>query len=155
MQGESMKIRKSILVACSVSFALALLFVPFRQLTFGQTPAVIPVTANVNTVSLNFTYAQVDQSEGGMVVRAFVPTGSKSGNCLASLNEIRSNSWPAGVSIYCAEREPVGFGGVAGILVSVFFSQPAPTDFAVSVTLYQQGAKQYGTPVLCTANDGC
>lgn len=95
------------------------------------------MTANVNTVSLNFTYAHVDQSEGGMVVRAFVPTGNKSANCLATLNEIRSNSWPAGVSIYCAEREPFAFRGVPGMLVSVFFSQPAPTDFAVSVTLYQ------------------
>ena len=75
-----MKIKSGIVVACCVSCVLAVLFVPFRQPTFGQTPAVIPVAANLNTASLNFTYAQVDQSEGGIVVRAFVPTGSKSAN---------------------------------------------------------------------------
>lgn len=115
-----------------------MLLIPFRQHMFGQTPAVIPMIANLNTVSLNLTYQQVDQSEGGTVVRAFVPTGSKSVNCLARLNEIRSDSWPVGVSIYCGEREPFAFGAVPGVLVSVFFSQPAPPDFAVSVTLYQQ-----------------
>lgn len=150
-----MKIKDRILVMCTVGAVLALFIVPLRQLMFGQASAIIPVAANLNTVSLNLTYAHVDQTENAMVVRAFVPTGSKSANCLATLNEINSNSWPAGVSIYCGEREPFGFGGVPGVLVSVFFSQPAPPDFALSVTLYQKSARSYGIPVLCTANDGC
>jgi hypothetical protein len=46
------------------------------------------------------------------VVRAFVPTGSKSGNCLATLNETRTNVFPAGLSPFCRERAPSAFVGV-------------------------------------------
>jgi hypothetical protein len=149
-----MKVNARILVACTL-FALAVLVVSFRQLMFGQTPAVIPVTANVNTVSLNLTSAQLDPLEGNSVIRAFVPTGSKSVNCLATLNEIGTNAFPTGITVFCGEREPSAFGGVPGMLVSVFFPQPAPSDLVLSITLYQQGARNYGSPVLCNGNDGC
>jgi len=46
------------------------------------------------------------------VVRAFVPTGSKSVKSLASLDEIRTNVWPAGITVFCGERAPFTFGGV-------------------------------------------
>jgi len=107
----------------------------------------------INTVSLNFTTAQVNPNESNQVVRAFVPTGSKSVNCLATLNE--TNIFPLPNALFCGEREPAAFGGVPGMLVSVFLPQPVSPDFVLSVTLYQQGAKSYGTPVLCTGADGC
>jgi hypothetical protein len=109
----------------------------------------------LNTVSLNFTAAQLDPLEGNAVIRAFVATGSKSVNCLATLNEIRTTVVPTGITIFCGEREPFAFGDVPGVLVSVFFTQPAPPDLVLSVTLYQQGAKKYAAPVLCNGNDGC
>jgi len=143
------------LVTCAVIILSLTPVVSFHQLTFAQTGTTESEGVNLNTVSLNFTSAYLDPLEGNQVVRAFVPTGSKSVNCLATLSEIRSNSWPAGISLFCGEREPFAFGGVPGMLVSVFFTQPAPPNLAVSVTLYQQGAKKYGAPVLCTASDGC
>jgi len=119
--------------------------------TFAQGP---PPNAAVtlHTVSLNFTSAQL--LDGNGVIRAFVPTGSNSVNCLATLNEIQTNVFPTGITLFCGEREPSAFGGTPGILVSVFFTQPAPPDLALSVTLYQQGARNYGAPVLCNV-DGC
>jgi hypothetical protein len=122
--------------------------------TFAQGPPPNPALT-LNTVSLNFTSAQLDPLEGNGVIRAFVPTGSNSVNCLATLNEIQTNVVPTGITLFCGEREPAGFGGTPGILVSVFFTQPAPPDLALSVTLYQQGARHYGEPVLCNGNDGC
>jgi hypothetical protein len=143
------------LVTCAALLLSVALVVLFRQPMFAQIGTTESEGDNLNTVSLTFTSAHLDPLEGNQVVRAFVPTGSKSVNCLATLSEIRSNSWPAGISLFCAEREPFAFGGVPGMLVSVFFTQPAPPDLAVSVTLYQQGAKKYGAPVLCNASDGC
>jgi hypothetical protein len=143
------------MVACAALFVLTLLVVGSHKGTFAQTPSATGGDDGPNTVSLNFTSAFLDPAEGNSVVRAFVPTGSKSVNCLATLNEIASNSWPAGVTVYCGEREPSAFGGVPGVLVSVFFNAPAPPSLAVSVTLYQRGARKYGPPVLCTATDGC
>ena len=139
-------------LACAV-VVLSLILGSVRQQTFAQTTT--SESEGLNTVVLNLTAAQLDPLEGNSVVRAFVPTGSKNQNCLTSLGEIRSNSWPAGTTVFCGEREPSAFGGVPGLLVSVFFTQPATSDLAVSVTLYQKGARKYGTPVLCAANDGC
>ncbi len=82
------------------------------------------------------------------VVRAFVPTGSSSPRCLATLSE---TNWPMpGISVFCAPR---GFNGQAGIVVSAFLSQQIPEDlpnYVLLVTVYQEGAKEYGTPVLFT-----
>jgi hypothetical protein len=150
-----MKSKARVVVACTLFFVVAVLVVSVRQLMFGQTPAVIPVTANVNTVSLNLTSAQLDPLEGNSVIRAFVPTGSKSVNCLATMNEIGTSDPVTGITVFCGEREPFGFGGVPGMLVSVFFPQPPPSDLVLSLTLYQQGAAKYGPPVLCNANSGC
>jgi len=49
----------------------------------------------------------------------------------------------------------VAGGSAPGMLISIFFPQTPPADLSVGVTLYQKGARHYGTPVLCTANDGC
>src|SRR5689334_23258231 len=106
------------LVACALLVLVALV-ASLRTRTAAQTAPLIPVSANLNTVSLNFTTAQMVDSQ---TVRAFVPTGSKSVKCLATFNE--TNNVQPGTSLFCGEREPAAFGGTPGMLVSVFFSQP-------------------------------
>ena len=110
------------LVTCAVILLSVMLVVSFHQLTFAQTETTESEQVKLNTVSLDFTSAQVDPSEGNQVVRAFVPTGSKSVKSLASLNEIRTNVWPAGIIVFCGERAPFVFGGVPGVLISVSYS---------------------------------
>ena len=144
------------IAACSVLALVTMFLISSHKpiLAQSEVPAANPALTP-HTVSLNFTNAQLDPLEGDGVIRAFVPTGSKSVNCLTSLNEIKTNVFPTGITIFCGEREPSAFNNTPGILVSVFFTQPAPPDLALSVTLYQQGARFYGAPVLCTGNDGC
>jgi hypothetical protein len=109
---------------------------------------------SLNTASLTLTSAQLDPLENNQVIRAFVPTGSNSPNCLVSLNE--TNSVALGTVAFCSLRTPASFGGVPGVWVSVFFPQPpASPDFVVTATVYQQGATHYGAPVLCNASGGC
>jgi hypothetical protein len=107
-----------------------------------------------NTVSLALTNSHVDPLQNNQVVRAFVPTGSRSPNCLVTLND--TNNFAFGTVVFCGEREPAGLGGAPGVMISVFFPAPVRSpDFILSVTLYQQGASSYGPPVLCTAATGC
>src|SRR5215475_15872211 len=54
-------------------------------------------------------------------VRAFVPTGSLSTNCLATLSD--SNFAIPGISVFCAPRQ---FQGQKGVLFSAFFPEPIP-----------------------------
>lgn len=136
---------------CTAGFALLSLifFILLHRTSAQNIPSSNPLLT-VNTVSLNFTTTQMVDNQ---TVRAFVPTGSKSVECLATFNE--TNNVQAGTSVFCGEREPISFGGVPGMLVSVFFSQPVTSDFVMSVTLYQRGAVRCGAPVLCTGADGC
>jgi hypothetical protein len=148
-----MRIKPAKLAAlCLIAAVAAILLVSFCQRTFAQTAKVDLDETVLNTVSLNFNTAQINPSENNQVVRAFVPTGSTSVNCLVSLNEQNSTSFPV---VFCGERNPFAFGGVPGVLVSVFYPEPVPPDFVLSVTLYQKGARKYGVPVLCNGNDGC
>jgi hypothetical protein len=75
-------------------------------------------------------------------IRAFVPTGSLSDHCLATLSE--SNFPIAGTTVFCAPRV---FQGQQGILFSAFFPQSMPTGLFLSATVYQEGAHQFGAPV--------
>jgi len=145
-----MKTNPKTLAAFAVLVVSVGLFLGVRQQTFAQ-----ETEGGLNTVSFNLTSAQLDPLEGNNVIRAFVPTGSKSHDCLTSLNEIRTDAYPTQITMFCGEREPSGFGGTPGMLISIFFPQTPPADLSVGVTLYQKGARHYGTPVLCTANDGC
>jgi hypothetical protein len=144
--------KNTTLWACVAVILSAALAVSFRQPMSAQAGTGESEKAGLNTVSLNFTTAQINSLESNQVVRAFVPTGSTSVNCLVSLNEQNSTSFPV---VFCGERNPSAFGSVPGVLVSVFYPEPVPPDFVLSVTLYQQGAKKYGAPVLCNGNDGC
>jgi hypothetical protein len=115
---------------------------------------VLEAAASINTAYLTLTSAHLDPLENNQVIRAFVPTGSSSPNCLVSLSE--TNNVALGTVAFCALRAPASQGGVPGVWVSIFFPQP-PLDpgFVVTVTVYQQGAAHYGTPVLCNAAGGC
>ena len=118
----------------------------------GQSKVWTDDNAKTNTVSLDLTSAHLDPV-GNNWIRAFVPTGSVSSKCLATLGE--SNAVVPGIVLLCGARAPVAFGGTPGILVTILFPEPPTTpDFFVSVTLYQKGAVRYGAPRLCTANDG-
>lgn len=83
----------------------------------------------------------------GLDVRAFIPTGSLSRNCIVSLAE--SNAAVPGISVFCGPRE---FEGKMGLLVSLFFPffVPSLDDFFITATVYQEGARSYGSPVVYT-----
>lgn len=89
---------------------------------------------------------------GGTVVRAFILTGSD-GNCLASFNE--SNNATSGTTMYCGVRQPSLFGGLPGVMVTIFFPGPIPDPLILNVVVHQDGAKHYGAPVICLPADGC
>lgn len=90
-------------------------------------------------VSLNFSH-----TNGGGNVSAFIPTGSDSGICLATPND--SNAYSVGPSpAICIPRIYQGQKGVVIIMIPYF--APFPTSLVLSVTVYQHGAKFYGTPV--------
>ena len=95
----------------------------------------------------------LDPNENLQVIRAFFPTGSQSQNCLVSLNDTNAES--LGMVTFCAQRNDQSLGGVSGVLVSVFFPQPPAPGLVLTVTVHQDGARRYGTPVLCTVADGC
>jgi len=91
------------------------------------------------------TYVSFGDSEvtsDRLTVRAFVPTGSMSTSCLATLSE--SNNPMPGVTVFCAPR---GFEGQQGILFSAFFPQPIPSGLYLSAAIHQDHANGYGTPV--------
>jgi hypothetical protein len=110
-------------------------------------------TLPIGTVRVLLTNAQVDPDENSQVIRAFLPTGSTSGKCLVTMND--TNNFAFGTVIFCGEREPSGLGSTPGVLVSIFFPSQVVPNFAMAVTVYQEGAKQYGQPVLCTGTTGC
>jgi hypothetical protein len=101
-------------------------------------------------IHLDGTFVSPDT--GSTVVRAFVLTRS-TGNCLASFNE--SNNATAGTTMYCGVRAPSLFGGQPGIMVTIFFPGPVPDPLVLNIVVHQDGAKQYGAPVVCLAVDGC
>jgi hypothetical protein len=78
-------------------------------------------------------------------VRAFVPTDSLSPVCLVTLAE--SDSAVPGQTVYCGRRI---VDGVAGVNLHIFYPDELPDQFLVTLTVYQDGAKRYGEPVLYT-----
>jgi hypothetical protein len=79
------------------------------------------------------------------LMRAFIATGSDSPNCLVTLAEMGGGSglvFPG--PVFCAPRT---FEGRKGVMVSVFFPNSDAFDMSISMTLYHQGARFYGTPV--------
>ena len=75
-------------------------------------------------------------------MRVFIDTGSSS-NCLVTLREANN---PFNVRpVFCGPRT---FQGKRGILLGVYFFDPAGSDVVIGLTVYQQGAISYGSPVL-------
>ncbi len=103
----------------------------------------------IGTAYFALNSSHVNPSEGS-VIRAFVPTGSVNPKCLATLGD--SNFAQAGNVIYCVSRQPSGLG--KGVVAVIFFPGIPPNDLVANITLFQEGALQYGTPVLCNA-EGC
>lgn len=93
----------------------------------------------------NVLLGDEEVTAGGLTVRAFVPTDSLSPNCLTTFSE--SNFAVPGLTLFCGSRV---FNGQKGLLISVFPPQVIPTGLVLSLTVYQQGARGYGSPVLYT-----
>jgi hypothetical protein len=106
-------------------------------------------TPPIGSRTIQFGDAQVTGNR--FAVRAFVPTGSLSQHCLATISE--SNFAVPGISVLCAPRE---FAGQQGILFSAFFPQPVPAGLILSATVYQEFAHGYGEPVFfCAPSPNC
>ena len=91
-------------------------------------------------VGLNSSHVNADGN-----LWAFVPTGSSSGVCLATPND--SNGYGVGPSpVICIPRD---FQGKKGVVLSMIpYFGPFLSDLVLWITVYQRGAKFYGTPVL-------
>lgn len=92
--------------------------------------------------AVNMLFGDGQVTPDGMHVRAFVPTGSMSTNCLATLSE--SNEAAPGITVFCAPRE---YQGQKGILFSAFFPQPITSGLILTATIHQDYAEGYGAPV--------
>ena len=87
------------------------------------------------------------REENDAQVRAFNPTSSSSPRCLMTLGE-SANAAVSGTTLYCGTRN---YTGMDGLFVHVFLPARAPPALQISIILYQEGAKAYGTPVLYPA----
>lgn len=84
----------------------------------------------------NFVFA------GGFELGAFVPTGTDGDTCLVTLRD--SDFAIAGTTVYCSGEQ--FDDGQLGIWVHVFLPVPAPEDFVMFITVYQEFARGYGQP---------
>ena len=109
----------------------------------GQAQSTEGEVESFRTARITITHDQL--RPGTSEIRAFVPTGSLNVNCLATLAE--TTFVQTSMSMFCAPR--VLPDQRQGVMVSVFYNFPPPDDFILLVTLYQKGARRYGTPVLC------
>ena len=80
------------------AFAAVLAALALVSSALGQSSVWTDDSAKLNTVSLNLTSAHLDPAMGNNWTRAFVPTGSTSSRCLATLGE--SNAW-AEFAVWC------------------------------------------------------
>ena len=106
----------------------------------GETNAGTQGAGDIRTGHVRLTEDHVFQ--GGFTLGAFVPTGSRSHRCLATLSE--SNFAVAGTTLYCGARD---VDGEPGIFVHVFLPQEAPRNFFITLTVYQKAAEGYGQPI--------
>jgi hypothetical protein len=122
------------LLACAVTVAL-----PHpKAWAESETP--------VGPASINMTSDQFFPNNPALV-RAFIPTGSKSVKCLATMNETTFATM--GSVFFCGERDSPIYG--SGVMITILYPAPAPSNYGTSLTVWQAGAKQYGPPVGCTA----
>lgn len=89
-------------------------------------------------------------------VAMFVETGSTSEHCLATLQE--SQTFQPVRELFCAHRSATFDGGathVEGIWLHVFFATDPGERLDLWISVYQEGAKAYGTPRFCWVEHGC
>jgi hypothetical protein len=105
----------------------------------------------VETIGLDASQRSLDHPTE---LVAFVETESSNSRCLATLNELDG---PLPRALFCAPRNPTidGVNPIEGIWLHVFFDEEVPDEFFLSVNLYQEGAKSYGSPVRCGSAEGC
>ena len=114
-------------------------------------------TASADTPPANFTVSiNLDNSEvlpdAPSLVRAFIPTGSASVKCMATMNE--TTFVDEGAQMFCGQRTSPIYG--QGILITIdYFSQPVPSGYGTSLTVWQSGARYYGTPIMCETANAC
>ncbi|PYX47671.1 MAG: hypothetical protein DMG79_13425 [Acidobacteria bacterium] len=142
--------KKLWVVACSILLIASLVALCPQPTVLAQSAATPNAALVIGANQVAMTNAQLNPNENYQVIRAFVRTGVLSPNCLATLGE--TTYVANGTIIFCAPRQPVGLG--RGVLVSVFYPQPPPSDLFLSITLFQEGAKSYASPVLCNVS-GC
>jgi hypothetical protein len=143
--------KKTLIIVSVMIVVFVLLAIFSHQKLAAQAQSTHPLGVPIGATQIFLTNAQVNPDENNQVIRAFIPTGSMSPNCLATLND--TNNFAFGTVLFCGNRHPSG--SRPGVLVSIFFPAPVVPDMTMTVTLYQQGAIKYGAPVLCTATQGC
>jgi hypothetical protein len=99
-----------------------------------------PLAANPGRVSLNTSHVV----PGTSTFRAFVATDSNSPFIFATLAETRGIP---NATMYCGTRN---FGSRDGVLITLFVHGGVPGDALVIITLMQEGARTYASPVLYT-----
>ena len=77
------------------------------------------------------------------LIRAFVPTGSKSHRCLVTFGE-STIADVLGPSPFCGART---VNGIDGVLITIHLTDEV-SDLFLSLTVFQQFAKTFGAPVL-------
>lgn len=81
-------------------------------------------------------------------VDVFIPTGSASSRCLATPGD--SNGYGVGPSpVICVTRNFNGKDGIRLVMIPYFSPWPS-TGLVLQITVWQRGAKYYGTPVVYT-----
>lgn len=131
-------------IAAVVAGLAALVVLTFgtRAWAVGTSTPALPIGA---------TYLELNDSHlNGNEIWAFVETGSLQNRCLATLAETNFAGVPA--LLFCHPR--IAFGQ-SGVTVRVFFTAPPEPGLVLNLTLFQEGAKHYQQPVMCTADDGC
>jgi hypothetical protein len=123
------------LFACLFSVGLPL------QSAAAQTGPAVPFVANI-FVDNSFVWP----SNPSSLVLVFVPTGSKSVNCLVTLND--TTFVVLGTQVFCAQRTSRTLG--RGVVVTIDYFQTVPPGYTLNFTLWQQGVTHYGQPIPCT-----
>ena len=129
---KNKKLRK-ILLACAI-------LVVSSAVEAGSEVAPGKNLVGAQKVSLNVTHV----TASGFQISAFVETGSVADVCLVTYNT--SNHPEDLAPIMCSATEN---HGRYGVLLSSYLSAPLPDDFVATLTVYQQDAKYYSSPVRC------
>jgi hypothetical protein len=125
-------------VASSVLACVALVLASARAASPTERPAI------AKDIGASFVDLDSNHLLYPGAIRAFVATGSSSRQCLVTLGEA-NDPWIIG-PVFCGPRT---FEGKEGVLISVLFpSQNAGADVIVGLTVYHEGARFYGAPVL-------